>query len=291
MIEDLDGLSRPNTKAGKLQRACLELLHEHEADGALPTSARFLFYELVDRGIVPKAYRKADGSEAKRTPSQDISDALTVLRENGLVPWDWIADQTRSVTSWRYSGSVYRCVEEMVERARIDPWDGEPPPLILCESRSLSGVLTDTAMRYLADIAATNGQTGGFLHTKLGPAVKDGRRVIYLGDLDYAGGHIEENTRGVLEEYGEVEWERLTITDVQVRERGLTVVSKRDYRFKPPTSFDAVETEALSQRVIQRLLAERLEEMLPEPMSAVREREEAQRRDVRSLLQAGEERA
>lgn len=38
-------LSAPDTKAGRLQRACLELLREHERDGALPTNGRFLFYE------------------------------------------------------------------------------------------------------------------------------------------------------------------------------------------------------------------------------------------------------
>ena len=118
MVEDLDGLSKPNTKAGRLQRACLELLREHEADDAIPTSGRFLFYELVDRGVVPKTNRKPDGSEARRTPAQDISDALTVLRENGLVPWDWIADETRSLTSWRYRDSVYRYASATCRRCR-----------------------------------------------------------------------------------------------------------------------------------------------------------------------------
>jgi hypothetical protein len=277
----MEGLSAPHTKAGRLQRACLDLLNEHKADGALPTSLRFLFYELLDRGVIPKSY----GATARRTPSQDISVAAMALRENRLVPWSSIVDETRSLTAWRYNASVYEYVSETVDRARIDPWDGEPPPLILCESRSLSGVLTSVAGTYLAPVASTNGQTGGFLHTALGPAVEGGRRVLYLGDLDYAGGHIEENTRRVLEEYGELEWERIAITDVQVRERGLPVVSKPDRRFKPPRSFDAVETEALGQREIQRLLTERLDEMLPEPLANVREREERQRVQVRELLE------
>jgi transcription antitermination factor NusG len=34
-------VSAPDTKAGMLQRACLDLLAEHERDGALPTSIRF----------------------------------------------------------------------------------------------------------------------------------------------------------------------------------------------------------------------------------------------------------
>jgi hypothetical protein len=54
-------LSKPETKASRLQRACLDLLAEHQRDGA-PTSIRFLFYELVSRGVVPKQYLDENGS-------------------------------------------------------------------------------------------------------------------------------------------------------------------------------------------------------------------------------------
>jgi HEAT repeat protein len=80
------------SKIGSLRLALLELLEEHERDNALPTSARFLFYELVQRGILSKQ-RKTQG----RRPNQNISDALTDLRERGDVPWDWIVDETRSL--------------------------------------------------------------------------------------------------------------------------------------------------------------------------------------------------
>jgi hypothetical protein len=52
---------------------------------------------------------------------------------------------------------------------------------------------------YRACIASTNGQCGGFLRTNIAPALQPGDRVIYLGDLDLAGDHIETNTRRVLE--------------------------------------------------------------------------------------------
>jgi hypothetical protein len=48
-------LSAPESKAGKLQRACLALLQEHERAGTIPTNGRFLFYELEQQGVVPKA--------------------------------------------------------------------------------------------------------------------------------------------------------------------------------------------------------------------------------------------
>jgi hypothetical protein len=283
----VDGLSAETTKKGRRQRACLELLREHEADGALPTSIRFLFYELVSRQVVPKAYP----ARRERTPSQDVSDAVKHLRNVGIVPWDWIVDESRTLHSRHYASSVYEYVEDVLPRARIDLWSGEPPPLILCESRSFAGVLRDIAATYLCPIAATNGQAGGFLHTMVGPMLAQRvglRRVFYLGDLDLSGRHIEENTCKVLSEYAELEWKRLAITDVQVREHRLTEVQKVDKRFKPPRRFPAVETEALRQQVIQRILAARLDAELPEPLPVVMEREKRQRVQVRERLFAGE---
>src|SRR5215470_17089680 len=96
-------LSSAHTKAGRLQRACLELLEEHERDGALPTSNRFIYYELVQRGLVEK--HKPNGNGGRRS-DQDMTEAIFRLREVGLVPWEWIVDETRTFTKWRYASSV-----------------------------------------------------------------------------------------------------------------------------------------------------------------------------------------
>jgi hypothetical protein len=294
MTEEIEKkLSRPDSKAGRLQRHCLSLLAEHRRDGAIPTSGRFLFYELVGRGVVPKDhYRDENGNKKSRTPAQDGADALWHLRRKArIVPMNWIVDETRDLDSWEYASSVYKYVEDTLPFARIDLWEGAPPPLIICESRSLAGVLRLVARDYLCPIAATNGQVGGFLHTTVGPLIEEGggtRRVLYFGDLDLSGGHIEENTRNELSEYGELDWQRLAITNVQVREHSLTPVTKKDNRFRPPLTFPAVETEALRQREIQRILTERLDAELPEPLSAVLEREQRERVQVREGLSADE---
>jgi hypothetical protein len=165
-------------------------------------------------------------------------------------------------------------------------WDGEEPPLILCESRSLAGALRSIAAEYLCPIASTNGQAGGFLHTSLAPLVRGGRRIFYLGDHDLSGGHIEENTRRVLDGYGDFEWEKIAITDVQVREHGYEAdaVTKKDHRYKPPRVFRAVETERLGQVPLMHLLRERLDAELSEPLAVFREREAQQRVPVREAL-------
>ena len=38
------------TKKARTERVVLDLLNEHDAEGALPTTIRFLFYELEQRG-------------------------------------------------------------------------------------------------------------------------------------------------------------------------------------------------------------------------------------------------
>src|SRR5215467_13985535 len=96
------GLSRPDSAAGKLQRILLRLLREHERDGALPTNGRFLFYELVGLKVVSKEKKQGRG----RRNDQDMHDALTHLRDKGIVPWDWIVDETRKTNDFTGWGSI-----------------------------------------------------------------------------------------------------------------------------------------------------------------------------------------
>jgi hypothetical protein len=276
-------LSAEHTRAGYLQRACLDLYEEHRRDGTLPTSLRFLFYELEGRGIVAKSY----ADKKTLTGGQEVSRAFMLLREEGLVPWHDIVDETRILRNPHRRATVARAAADMVGSMRKDPWGVDYAPLILCESRSLSGVLSGVASSYCVPLAATNGQTGGFLHTDIGPLVRDSViEVLYFGDLDFSGSHIEANTRRVLEFYEkDLLWTKLAVDGAQVRERNLSVMPKYDKRTK--SYHDAVETEALSQGEIVRLLTEALDQRLPRPLGETLEEEEAERAQVRSLLAGG----
>jgi hypothetical protein len=268
------------SKIGRLRAELLELLAEHQRSQALPTSARFLFYELVQRGILSKE-RKAQG----RRPDQNMSDALTDLRERGEVPWEWIVDETRALDNYTGASSLCEWMLEALPQARLDPWAGDAP-LILTESRSLAGVLRSLVDDYAVLIAATNGQCGGFLHTRIAPTVQPGQRILYLGDLDLSGGQIEDNTRRVLErEAGALAWERLALTRAQVNDYGLPTIEKHDRRYNDGHSHEAVETEALSQTIIVDIVRSRLEQLLPEPLRSVQVRADAQRAVIKRALQ------
>jgi hypothetical protein len=269
---------RPS-KIGALRELLLNLLQEHEQDSTIPTNARFLYYELVQRGHLSKERTGA------RRPDQDLHDALTDIREDGRIPWDWIVDETRSLDDYTGYPTIKEGVLAQLDYIALDPWRGRAP-MILTESRSLAGVLRHIVVEKCARIASTNGQCGGFLRTNIAPRLRPGHRVIYLGDLDLSGGQIEENTRRVLEQEisGPLIWERLALTREQVEQYSLPVIVKHDRRYKDGHPHEAVETEAISQAVLIGILQARLTALLPEPFDRVLEREARQRRRLERIL-------
>ena len=171
-------LSRPNTARGRMQRLVLQVQLEHEAAGELPTSGRFVFYEMETAALVRKSSRGESRRGSGDDPrEQEVTDALIWLRDKGLVPWTWIADETRQLHEWEHAPTVAEFVRASVDIARVNPWPGEPP-LMLVESRSLGGVLRAMTSEYLCSIAATNGQVGGFLHTEVAPILQRTDRVV-----------------------------------------------------------------------------------------------------------------
>jgi len=150
----------------RLQRALLELLTEHEADGALPTNGRFRFYELEQRGLVLK--EKPKGT----TPgtAADLIDALTKLRERELVPWDWIVDETRFVDNYTGYIDLGTGLAAQLEYLSLDPWIGG-----FSFNRSREPVsrwlLAQSCRR--APGPAGGDQAHGFFHTKVKPHLRE----------------------------------------------------------------------------------------------------------------------
>jgi hypothetical protein len=275
------------SKIEALRQHMLRLYREHLEAGMLPTSIRFLFYELVALSIIAKQASGVlrPGAVGQRRPDQDVIDAITSLRESGLIPWAAIVDETRSLDDYSGFRSIVDGVNAYLNVIELDPWNGAAP-LILTESRSLAGVLRALMREYRVKVAPTNGQTNGFLRNDVAPKIAARTPVLYLGDWDFSGGHIEANTRDILEQVAgrAFEWERLALTEAQVRDPNLnlTVIDKYDRRTK--TTHPSVETEALSQSRIVGIVRNRLEALLPGPLTTVHEREEAERERLRRLL-------
>ncbi len=279
-----NALSRPDSEKGRLQRAALLQYRAHAADGTLPTSNRFLFYELEQAGAIDKTRTNLDGTRSIRRADTDLNAALTVLRDNHLIPWSHLVDESRTAFAWEYAATIGEYLHDRLADARIDAWDGEPPPVVICESRSLAGVLRRIAADCLCPIVATNGQSSGsLLHNEVRPLLDGKPPVLYLGDLDLAGGQIEASTRDRLAGFGGYveDWQRVAITAEQVAEHDFAPIVKLDKRFRDGKAYDAWETESLGQAEVERLLLTHLDRLRVDrgldPMERVLERERVER--------------
>jgi hypothetical protein len=283
-----DTLSKPETKKGRVQRVVYEHLLARRERGEIPTTGRFVFYELEQAGLArkPDAHdRRPNRRRSIGWPpgAQDVTDALLVLREIGLVPWSWILDEERTLTQWDYAGTIAEWAAMQLPYARLDCWSGSAPPLILCESKATAAVLQyELASRYLTPIAGTKGQARGFLHVEVAPLLRRSRPVLYLGDLDRSGEDIEQNTRRVLERDAvhELDWTRLAMTPAQAADiEPIWKVDGRDGK-----GHEAWEVESLGQTALVALVRDALDDLLPEPLDNVLERERGKREAFSAFL-------
>jgi hypothetical protein len=280
---------RPGSKAARTRQLVYGLLLDKDTDGEVPTNGRFIFYELEQRSDATKPSPDDLRTNKRRNRGwppggQDVTDALTWLRVAGHVPWEWIEDETRQLVQWRFASSVHAYMLDRLAEAKINPWAGAPP-LILCESRATAGVLAaHIAGRYCCPIAGTAGQAAGFLHVEVAPLLAVARRVLYLGDLDKAGDDIEGNTRSVLERATgrSLDWRRLAMTEKQAE--GIAPIWKVDGRDK--VGRWCWEVESLGQRWLVERVRDALDELLPEPLADVQERENVQREAETELLRS-----
>ena len=137
--------------------------------------------------------------------------------------------------------------------------------MILTESRSLAGVLRDIASEYQCSVSLqpTDRLVDFFALTL--PRNSGRTHVCFISVIKTcAAVKFNKNTQSVLErEVGPLKWERLALTETQVKDYKLPIIMKLDKRFKPARLAPAVETEAISQRVLTEILRDRLEELLP----------------------------
>jgi hypothetical protein len=283
---------RSGTKAARMRQVVHETLLE-QADGLGPddlrTNGRFVFYELEQRGDARKPSPDDPRPNRRRSHgwppgAQDITDALTWLRENGHVPWTWITDETRTLTEWNYGETVRDYMLDALDHARINPWDVELPPLVLCESAATAAVLRPAVSAYLCPIVGIRGQAAGLLRTEIAQALSSGDRcVLYLGDLDRSGKDIEDNASCVLERAiaRKLNWTRLAMTEQQAA--AIEPIWKVDGR--DGAGDWAWEVESLGRVGLIALLRAELDRLLPEPLHRVHERENEQRELIRRALE------
>jgi hypothetical protein len=104
-----------------LIEACAAILEEIQ-----PTSVRGVCYQLFVRG------RQIPNMSIRET--KRISGVLTKAREHGVIPWEWVVDETRQVEQ-RQTWSTPSQYADTVMQAYSKDWWAEHPEHLMVISK------------------------------------------------------------------------------------------------------------------------------------------------------------
>ena len=150
------------------------------AKAAQPITGRGVGYKLFTAGLIPSM----ETPEMRR-----VYRLLKVAREQGIIPWEWIVDETRElerVSTWADPAEYARCVAQSYRR---DFWDQQPRRvMVVSEKGTVRGLLKPV----LDDFAVGFQVMHGFGSATTVHDISeddDGRPLIilYVGDYDPSG--------------------------------------------------------------------------------------------------------
>jgi hypothetical protein len=155
------------------------------AEAAQPITGRGIGYKLFTAGLT---------ASMSVNEMQKVYRLLLIARERGLIPWEWIVDETRElerVSTWSNTAEYARVVARSYRR---DFWDQQPVRVeVWSEKGTIRGVLKPVLDDYAVGFRVMHGFSSG-------TAVKDvavdgdGRDlvVLYVGDFDPSGLFMSE---------------------------------------------------------------------------------------------------
>jgi hypothetical protein len=174
-----------------------------------------------------------------RNEMQKVYRLLKEAREQELIPWQWIVDETRSLertSTWSNPAEYARCVARSYRR---DFWDQQPVRVeVWSEKGTVRGVLAPVLDKYAVGFRVMHGFSSA---TSVHDVAEDndGRDLIalYVGDFDPSGLFMsEQDLPSRLTEYDgdHVDVRRIALTRAQVSDLpSFPVTDKRaDPRFK-----------------------------------------------------------
>lgn len=257
--------------------------------GDAPMTCRQIFYRLVSQGVVGKTE-----AEYKST----VVRLLGEMRRAGVLPYGWIADNTRWMRKPQTWNSMKSMLARTAETYRRSLWlDQDAYVEVWLEKDALAGVLYQVTSRWDVPLMVTRGYPSiTFLHSAAEEIAHSDRPtyLYYFGDHDPSGIDIPRKIESGLREFApdaEIHFERVAVTLDQIDELDLPTrpTKKTDTRSK---SFEgeSVEADAIPP-VTLRLMAERcIEQHIDDDVLATTKQiEQLERESLEEIAQSWEE--
>jgi hypothetical protein len=226
-----------------------------------PMTVRQIYYLATVAGLVPKT---ENGYSIVQTD-------LTLMRREGMLPYDWLADSTRWQRKPRTFNSVEEALEQTAQLYRKALWaDAGAYAECWVEKDALAGVIYPITERFDVALMSARGYASlSFLYEAAEYIARlDVPAYIYhLGDFDPSGVNAGEKIEQTLREMApeaEIHFERLAVTPTQIRDWGLPTRPTKlsDSRAKGFGDI-SVELDAIPPDRLRALVQEAIERHLP----------------------------
>lgn len=203
-----------------------------------PASIRAVCYRLFTTGVI---------DSMSKAETNRVSTQLTWAREQELIPWEWVVDETREaerVPAWKDPAAYVRVVQRAYRR---DRWTDQSEWIeVWSEKGTIRGTLAPVLQEYGITFRVMHGYGSATAIKQAALDSLDGDKlltVFYLGDWDPSGLHMSEvDLPARFNEYGGAfELIRLALCETDltaalpsfdVDTKGPTATSKGDSRYR-----------------------------------------------------------
>src|SRR5262245_12523662 len=251
-------------------------------DGGKPMTVRQVFYQATVRGLV----EKAESGYAK------VQTDLTIMRRNGELAYDWLADNTRWQRKPRNFNGVEEALQHTAEFYRKSLWaDADCYAEIWLEKDALAGVIYPVTATYDVPLMVARGYASlSFLHTAAEyiNELEVPTHIYHLGDFDPSGVNAGEKIEETLVEMApdaEIYFERIAVTPEQIATWHLPTrpTKASDTRSKGFGNI-SVELDAIDPNALRALVQEAIAQHLPPDQFEVLKAAEQSEREIITRL-------
>jgi len=152
-----------------------------------PCSVRAVCYQLFMRKLISDMGKNSTGAVGKQ---------LVYARENGLISWGWIVDETReaeTISSWDSPESI---IQVAVKSYRKDYWAMQPRRVeVWAEKGTIRGTVAPILKKYGVTFRVMHGYGSATSLKSIADETASSDKpmtVFYIGDHDPSGRHMSE---------------------------------------------------------------------------------------------------
>jgi hypothetical protein len=262
------------TKSGMIifRRTLCEIVAKYK-----PMSVRQVYYQAVVRELVPKT----------KPGYLKVQTALSQLRENHSIPYEYIADNTRMTLRPKTYRSPAQAAKELAERYRKSLWLNAGVYVeIWCEKDALSGVIGPITDLYDVPLMIARGyssSTFAYTNAKALRELKVPIHIYNIGDHDPSGVDAWRVVQKRILEFApnlEISFERVAVTPEQIeiwnlptRETNQDDTRARNWEGES-TEADAIEPSTL-RYLVESTITQHLTQEIIDTQEAEEESEKA----------------